>query len=636
MARRSHFFAAVTWLSLVSGAMALDVKVWPEKLCAKPGQPVNLRVTVSDPSAEIACRVTHQIDTVAATFTGKPDAKGVVVFTFTPTAEWGYEVSVTATAKGETASASEVFSCASNAFKVAVDHGVPEVYGPDLLPDGSAAPEGPVQSADRKREIADAVARFRDQYQTVAELMGPAFCSFSSIVPPTLNYYKGAHYHYSVNAQRQLIRDLRDNGIATLMYVNSCGSGVAGTEFVRKHPEFLAYQPDGTPFIGGLDMAAMDIHRWFIDNYPQSQKQVSDWQKQNPQPEAVTFYKPASLFGDYPGFINAWLDFQDPEVSRIGAEKIIEAQKYFGFDGVRYDGEYRVPSFGDPIAAPVDLRNWQGERQPSGAKAEELTARNLKLAFGMMRKHDPNFMIALNNADFRTDVRGDAALSAPNLPAISPGVWLLDEIAKGALNPSAPEHLWGDFIQIMADQVDRVRTIDNYLVAGWGGGPGQNTVDTRQVKAVSWACGARWISGGYSKERWFAQVKRDYNRFALRYSAFILDNRLRRLRPAEAQKTVSVSGSRPVIWQPFVQRLQTEDRRYLVIHLINEPLEKGLTVDAKEPPKAEGLVLTLAPGEKFTAAHFLTPDGPTAKLTPDGQKIALPALSNWAVVVIEQ
>ena len=114
-------------------------------------------------------------------------------------------------------------------------------------------------------------------------------------------------------------------------------------------------------------------------------------------------------------------------------------------------------------------------------------------------------------------------------------------------------------------------------------------VDTKQVKAVAWACGLRWLCGGYSKEQWFADLKRDYNRFALRYSQFILDNRLRRLPTAEAERTVTLASSRPILWNRFVQRLDTGDQRYLIVHLVNQPLEKGLTVDAVQPPPAEKL-----------------------------------------------
>lgn len=612
-------------LAVAPLALALDVKVWPDKVCVKPGQPVVLQITVSDTNADVTCKVVNGLDTVAATFTGKPATNGVVAFTFVPKEEWGYEVVATATGGGTTVTGSEVFACATSPYKVAVDYGVPEVYGQDVLPDGSPAPEGPVQNPYRKKEIAAAVARFRHQYLTVGELMGPAFCSFSSIKPPVPNYFKGFHYNYSANAIRELIATLHSNGIASVMYVNACLSGLAGTEFARQHPEYLAYSPDGTPFSGGLDISAMAAQQDYVDNYPASLQRSAkdrDYDKQ--------------IRGPYPGFINCLMDFRDPRLAEIGARKIIEGQEYFGYYGVRYDGEYRVPSIGDPLAPSYDFRNVKGEPQPVGGEAERLTVGNLDRAFGMMRRHDPKFLIGLNFADFRSDCRGDAVLTSPVIKTMSPGVWILDEVAKGALSPSAPENKWQDFVVQMSAQADRVRLVDNYLFAGWGGGPGQKVTDTKQVKAVSWACGLRWLCGGWSKEAWFADTKRDYNRFALRYSGFILDNRLRRLKPVEAEKTLTISGSRPVLWQSFVQRLQTTDKRYLIIHLINEPLEKGLTVDAQPPPHVENLTLTLAAGEKAVSAWFLSPDGASGKLEVKDRNLTVPTLVNWGMVVVEQ
>ncbi len=615
---------------LSSSSQALEVRVWPEKLWVKPGEAVVLRVT-SEPGAVIDCRVVHQVDTVAASFEGMTDGEGQASFSFTPPADWGYEAVVTAVLGEARATASEVFSCAASPFMVAVDYSVPEVYGHDVLPDGSPAPEGEVQNPQLAARIDQQVARFRHQYLTVGELMGPAFCSFSSIVPPVPNYYKAAHYNYSVNAIRQLIRELHDNGIATLIYVNACASGIAGTEFARQHPEYLAYSADGTPFVGGLSLAPVEIHQWYIENYPDSMKQVQGWYKENPRPEAVTNYKPKSLHGGYPGFINAWLDFRDPKLSEIGAEKIIEGQEYYGYMGVRYDGEYRVPSIGDPLAPSRDFRDYRGVKQPVGHEAEEMTARNLNLAFGKMREHDPDFLIGLNYADFRNDGRGAGSVKAPVTGSVSPGVWILDEVAKGALNPSHPDHHWEDFIRNMSEQNDRTRQVGNYLFAGWGGGPGQKVVDTRQVKAVSWACGLRWICGGYSKAQWFADVKHEYNRFALRYSQYLFDNRLRRLSPEEAAAVITVESGSPLLWEHFVQRLGDE---YMVVHLINAPLEKGLTADAQPPLPAEGVRITLTGGMGGSSVKLVSPELPVQALEIAEGAVSVPRIENWGMLIV--
>lgn len=638
-------------LGLSLQTLALDVTVRPDKLRVKPGETVKLDVGVNGlpagQTAEIACRVTGGLDEETANFTGKTDAEGKAQFSFCPKKEWSYGVSVTAKAGADSAKASDVFTCAVNPYAVAVDYGVPEVYGPDVLPDGSAAPEGPTQSPYRLKEIAAQVAKFRDFYLAVGELMGPAYCSFSSIKPPVPNYFKGFHYNYSTNAVRQVISDLHKNGISSVMYVNTCLTGIAGLEFARKHPEYLAYQADGSPYTGGIYTKSMAVHQWYIANYPESLKQVSAMQSRNPQPEDVKYGGGlASLASDYPGFVNAWLDCEDPRVAEIGAEKIIEGQEYFGYDGVRYDGEYRVPSIGDPLAPSFDLRNWKGEKQKVGKEAEELTVRNMRRAIGLMRKKNPEFLIGLNNADYRSDAMGDRAIASEYGKTISPGTWILDEVAKDSNYPASSTHLWKDFIRDMSAEADRTRRAGNFLFGGWGGGPGQKVVDTKLIKAISWASGLRWICGGGQRDSNVQNATHIYNGFCLRYCEFILNNKLGRLPADKAKALIKVDGKKPVLWENFAQTLQIDGRNYLIIHLINQPLENGIVVEAQEPPAIDNITVTIdnaifGKGKPDAgAARLLSPDlaAESQKLSmkEDGNKTVLliPELKIWDVVVI--
>jgi hypothetical protein len=643
-------FAVSFCLGLVFQSYALEVTVKPDKLRVKPGEVVKLDVNVKGlakgQTADLACRVGSGLDQEAANFTGKIDTTGKAQFSFTPKKEWSYGVSVTAKSGVDTATGTDVFTCAVNPYAVAVDYGVPEVYGQDVLPDGSAAPEGPVKNPLRKKDIDAQVARCRNLYLTVGELMGTAYCSFSSIKPPTLNYFKGFHYNYSVNAVRQLIDELHRNGISTVMYVNTCLSGLGGLEFARKHPEYLAYQADGAPFTGGINTKTIAAHQWFVDNYPESMKQVSAMRNQKPPPELVQYAGGlASLASNYPGVINAWLDCEDPRVAEIGAEKIIEGREYFGYDGIRYDGEYLVPSIGDPLAPSRDLRNYKGEKQKVGKEAVDLSVRNMQRAIELMRAKDPGFLLGLNNADYRSDQKGDRAVTSDYGKVISPGAWILDEVAKNSLSPASSTHLWKNFIRDMGAQAERTRKAGNFLFAGWGNGPGQKVVDTKLIKSVSWACGLRWICG-YGKGQEFLDTKAAYNRFCLRYAEFILNNRLERLTAEKAKTLIKVDSKRPVLWENFVQTLQADGQNYLVIQLINQPSEEGIVVEAKEPPIIENITVTVdnsifSNGKADAAlSRLLSPDltkeSQPLSVKTSGNKtvVSIPELKIWDVVVI--
>ena len=627
------------------GQAALSVKVWPDKLRVKPGEPVRLAITVSGlpagQAAEVTCRVATGVDTVVARFSGKTDEKGVASFTFTPQAEWGYGVTAEGRNGAESATGYEAFACAQNPYMVSPAYTVPEVYGQDTLPDGAPAPVGPAQNPYLQKAIRDQVAKLRDQYVTVGELMGPAFCSFSSIKPPVDNYFKGYHYNYSGNGVRGVIQALHENGISSVIYVNACLSGLAGTEFARRHPEYLVYSPDGAPF-AEVTLKSMAAHQEYVRDYPASlARTVKDPQYRE------------KVSGDYPGFLNAVMDFRDERLSEIGADKILEGQKYFGYDGVRFDGHYAVPSIGDPLAPSFDFRDYRGAKQATGKAGEDLTARNMGRAYEIMRKGNPDFLIGLNYADYRSDAAGDRILRSPVGKVVSPGNWILDEVAKGALSPAAPENRWSEFIRLMGEQADRVRKADNYLFAGWGGGPGENPVDTKQVMAVSYASGLRWICGGWKRipgnpARYVNDdVKHQYAQFAMRYSEFVLNNRLERIPAAEVAKSATMRSSRPLFWDRFGFRLRTPQTQYLVWHLINQPLEEALTTDAKEPPPAENVTLELGPEllpptakPETRQAFVLSPDSDTqlVRVTCTVQKdrisIAVPRVLNWSVLVI--
>ncbi|MHB9025517.1 MAG: hypothetical protein ACYC7E_15330 [Armatimonadota bacterium] len=629
-------------LAALPALSALSVAVRPDKICVKPGQPVQVQITVSGlpagQTAEVDCRLFIGLNTQVAKAAGRTNEQGVLIINYTPKAEWGYGVLATATAGNESATGYEVFACAKNPYMVEPGYQVAAVYGQDTLPDGTPAPLGKPVNPWIQKAVIEQVAAMREQYVTVAELMGPAFCSFSAIKPPVDNYFKGYHYNYSTNGVRGLVDVLRENGIKSVIYVNACLSGLAGTEFARQHPEFLAYTADGAPY-AEVSLKSMAAHQEYIKNYPASlQRAVKD-------PKYAE-----QLRSSYPGFLNALMDFRDPKLSEYGAQFILEGVKYFGLDGVRFDGHYSIPSIGDPLAPTRDYRNFKGEPQTSGPAAEKMTASNMRLAYSLMRKGNPDFLIGLNFADYRSDAAGDRAVTSPIGKAVSPGNWILDEVAKGALSPAAPEHKWADFMRLMSEQTDRVRLVDNYLTAGWGGGPGWYALDTKYIKAISYACGFRWMHGGFEKDPKFVVPWREaihrYHQFTFRYGEFILNNRLRRIPSAEAQKLVQVQASRPIFWQYFVQRLETPQGRFLVLHLINAPEEAGITKEAKPVPPASNVRVTLAPelfggrAPKLEVARVLSPDtDPQAqplKVVPQGRALVLtiPQVELWTMVVL--
>jgi hypothetical protein len=166
-------------------------------------------------------------------------------------------------------------------------------------------------------------------------------------------------------------------------------------------------------------------------------------------------------------------------------------------------------------------------------------------------------------------------------------------------------------------------------------------VDTRWIKAVSWSCGARFIPGNNRQNK---AATRLYDQFALRYGQFIVSNDLQRLAPEAARKLVQVTASRPVLYDRFVQKLETKEGRYVVIDLINTPLEERITTEAQAPPVAEQVQVTLAPelfagGQaRLEQARALNPDAaaPCQPVTAGAAPLVVqvPAFQYWTVLVV--
>jgi hypothetical protein len=620
-------------------ANAMTVSVRPEKLRVNPDEPQQVRITVKDlpagqKTAEVSWRVLGGLGEEVATAKGTTDEKGIYNFTFTPKTEWGYAVEATAIAGDTTATGMDVFACARNPLTVTPSYGISYLMG------WAVSPEEETSLFSRAQKI---VERSREAYAAVNEIMPMYYDSFAPMVPPEgINHYicdqgSPAAYRFTASVQKEMFRLFIANGIQPISYANSQTSGYGGTEFLRQHPELVICAADGTPK-SSMSTVSIPLINEYYRTYPASltNKTLMDALGKQQRPY---------------GFDICRINFENLDAVTRGAQSLIDGQKFFGIQGVRFDGHYSVPALGDPIAPVSECFDFEGRSQPTGTEGERLTARNMLHAIDMVRSVDPDFIFGFNYASIRNDQLGDAGLSSQEAQAIIPGNLILDEVAKSALNPTSPEHKWPDFIANMSDQVDRVRKLGGYLVAGWGGGPCKYEIDTKQCLAVSWACGLRWIPGGFEKVKGsdrltWEDARSGYARFTMRYSEFILNNALHRLPVAEAGKQIVVNASRPLFWDHFVQRLETPTGSYLVMHLINQPLEEGLTVDAKAPPAATDVKIEMASSvfngktPRWDQARVLSPDlNPVAQSvqaveSAQGTTLSLPPVAIWSILVV--
>ncbi len=621
-------FPATVWADLA-------VQVWPDKLQVRPGEPVHLQVTVTGlaagETAGLRCRVLHLLDTEAARFEGTTDAEGKAAFTFIPQAEFGYEAVVEATVGERQALGREVFACAKNPWLPAPG------YSGSSLRLFTSKPEGPPFAPEETRWISDWVLTCRDLYTPVTEILSLAPCPFSSMEPLTENYFSGqGHtvYKNSVALLRYLIGELHANGVASVAYVNGAVSGVQGTEFARKHPEWLCYLRDGTVYAGGgISTTTLPLLQKFYREYPQSLQDKELMEK---------------LVCAEPGGLHiAPVNFNTLATVEWGARQLMKGREVFGYDGVRFDGHYATTTFGDPLAPVPQILDYQG-RPGIGQSADEVSARNMRHAMGMIRAKYPDFLFGFNAGCFVADPSPTPKQDA----VIAPGNYILDETAKHV--DLAPEfrNRWGAYLREMSAQVDRARKLGAFLFAGWGGAMGQEETAVKYIKAVSWACGARYIadSDGIhpNMTKWRAANPwlHQYHGFAYRYSRFLLSDRLQRVPAEQATRLVRVKSARLVFYENLMQRLEDETGRYLIVHLLNAPLEERITRSPQTPPPAESVEVALAPelfaGGKPDPARVaaLSPEaaGPAwcgaVRAAGGALEVKVPAFPVWTVLVI--
>jgi hypothetical protein len=132
------------------------------------------------------------------------------------------------------------------------------------------------------------------------------------------------------------------------------------------------------------------------------------------------------------------------------------------------------------------------------------------------------------------------------------------------------------------------------------------------------------------------------NGFVYRYGEFILNDALRRVPVVQAAAAVHVAASRPIWYDHFVERLQTPRGRFLVVHLINAPLEERLTADAVAPPPATGVRIQLDPAlfagalPRWKEALVLNPDAQSQgqPAIVDGSWVHVPDFPYWSILVV--
>jgi uncharacterized membrane protein len=290
----------------------------------------------------------------------------------------------------------------------------------------------------------------------------------------------------------------------------------------------------------------------------------------------------------------------------------------FGFDGVRFDGEFFASRHRTLDGSFVVGKDFDGEA------ANARLVRRMKKACWRAK---PGYLFGYNAATQIT-----WSIGADNVPASFREKCRDDGlIANEAL--AFPGNVpWLDYARRVRREADIVRH--------YGGHHATYALNRNGDRLYNFIINFALRSHVMNWYQGPAIGNADLNRFATRFAALLWDRKLRTW--ADAEKHVAVNADRKIWWGPFAAARPASGRgTQFVLHLINPPEGKTTLSKQKLPAAPARNVRVVVNGLKgfrrAVLATFPACDVQPAKLTQAGGtlRFALPDIPYWSVLVLE-
>ena len=401
--KRKILAALLMLLALASGvashAATLSItRVWPERICYKPGETASILVALSNAGKTTeTARLTVSvrwgldgIDPLAATTlvlrAGAP-CEVSLAYPIPSDRKWGHEVVATvADEKGALQStAREYFTVGRNPWEVG--HYITAFGMRDAEKNGRV---------DR-----DLLPRWRKDYITTVEAYSWMPSCFDNMSPTSDVWRSGQGWYVEGKAGWQyVVKQAHAQGMAVVTYIQSISYGPEGFEFARRHPEWLTYQKDGRP------------NAWF---------DVDKLAAGTEKPESL----PPDTFGGITtgGFL--------PDRQQVGdywIAEVMRSKEMFGWDGFRSDGNPGVTAGYDYTGKPYEV--------PDPGEANAAFLRKVRR---VLTERYPDFLFGWNNV-----AGGYPQMynKSPEEAVMLQGAYSLFEHFNSAAQPSSPFHPW--------------------------------------------------------------------------------------------------------------------------------------------------------------------------------------------------
>jgi len=620
-------------------APVLVTKVWPAKLLAKPDRPQPITVTVANTTdreqtgLKLALDLLHGVGRTERVGTKPVSLKAfeTTEITFpwnTGQREYGYEARATLLSPD-----GEVLSRHADYFAVSRSHFKLRIMG---------TPRSTGSYMDKPSKLRGVMYQ-RLAYSNYVEVYGWAPSSFLELYPRHRFWTSGqvCAWQYDRDVMKAWIEEMHRHGLWVTAYNISLYNGWPGMEWMRKHPEWCAFDEKGRP-VGGVNASL----------WPTREGTYNDTER----PPKMAFV------GEMPNSGTVWP--RNDALMRHAAEEIVQIQQKLGFDGLRWDGHpivYITKKAGAIVGTGFGKMIWnhKGERIVDVVPNKDLDAQslhNIQLVKEAVRKADPDFEWGYNAG---YDLTAEQQPRTWREVATHAAIWIEGGFRSGDEPRADPTNTWAKYI--------RKLWMTSQFVIRSGGYPihGALAADTKLVRrfmnVIFFAQGSHavWHGGTWGEYL-------DVSRFATRYCQYLYDPNLH---PWWGYPDIHVTG-----WIQFEDRkadkvppLSTEariksphplffpekmlfhrevsaTRKDTVLHLVNHPGKPYVEyTEMKAPPTQENIsvALRVPDGMRARDAWCLSPDRmpmeeklSVKKAGAGWVEVTVPRLECWNVIVV--
>ncbi|HEY3415364.1 MAG TPA: glycoside hydrolase family 66 protein, partial [Armatimonadota bacterium] len=430
--------------------------------------------------------------------------------------------------------------------------------------------------------------RFRRTYITMLEAYSWAPSTFDGMVPD-LNVWRTGQsgFRESKEDWRYLIQRAHENGMAIVEYIAATSYGPMGTEFVRKHPEWMTYTANGR------------LDAWFdVDKLAALQE------------------NPDANVGDAAGFsAGNFLEKNEKLLGDWWIDQVLKSKEMFDWDGFRSDGNPSIVGGYDSAGKLHEVKD-----------ADDINARFVKKVRAIVTKRYPEYFFGWNWQIYTPEGQ---LMNQQQTDAVIPASYMLWESFNGAPRPGSVLHNWKRMAHDLQRETGYIRERGGFPHCGW-------MPSNRYLEAVVTACGSQTDSWAQpNSEQGYA----NYRRFQFRWSEFLWDNALRYAQPGA--DLVTVTAPAPVWWQDFVHtRDLPGGGKRVVVHLLNMPEKDDEGWADRPPAPAENVrvAVKVPAGMTIKKALAISPDVDgdvmTATVGADNT-LTLPEVKLWTVVVVD-